>query len=153
MPTQRHHPAHPPPLDRHNQPVILFVTVSTWPRAAILNDPCVHVALRDAWCQSDHWLTGYYVVMPDHIHLFCAPGRWDRTSVKQWVRFWKTRVAESVPRLRGCFHADCWDTQMRARDHYLRKLDYVRLNPVRRGLVKTADEWPFAGYLRPLDWL
>jgi hypothetical protein len=52
----------------------------------------------------------------------------------------------------GIFEWDCLDTQMRTVGHYCRKLEYVRLNPVRKDLVANSDEWPFQGRINPLSW-
>jgi putative transposase len=45
---------------------------------------------------------------------------------------------------------DFWDTQMRDREHYDEKLAYVRMNPVRKGLVATPEEWPYQGVVHPI---
>ena len=50
------------------------------------------------------------------------------------------------------FQRDCWDTQLRRGENYHEKWEYVRNNPVRRGLVANADEWPFGGVLNDLLW-
>jgi REP element-mobilizing transposase RayT len=34
--------------------------------------------------------------MPDHIHLFCAPGTLPPTSVKKWVEYWKGSVSRAL---------------------------------------------------------
>ena len=39
-----------------------------------------------------------------------------------------------------------------APESYTQKWHYVRENPVRKGLVKDADEWPFQGMLNVLPW-
>ena len=56
-----------------------------------------------------------------------------RKSVKLWQR-------------------DFWDTQMRSRAHYDEKWAYVRMNPVRQGLVRSPGEWPFQDEVFPLAW-
>ncbi len=48
---------------------------------------------------------------------------------------------------------DYWDTQMRSREHYDEKLSYVRLNPVRKALVATPEEWPYQGNIYDVHWL
>ena len=40
---------------------------------------------------------GQYVIMPDHIHLFCVPGRLPMPSLAQWVEYWKGRIAARWP--------------------------------------------------------
>ena len=42
---------------------------------------------------------------------------------------------------------------MRDRAHYEEKLSYVRLNPVRKGLVANWEEWPYRGKVFDLEWL
>ncbi len=36
-------------------------------------------------------------------------------------------------------------------ESYSQKWDYVRENPVRAGLVKRAEDWPYAGALLQID--
>jgi hypothetical protein len=47
---------------------------------------------------------------------------------------------------------DCWDTQIRDGEHYHERWDYIRQNPVRKGLVRTGEDWPWQGALNVLDW-
>jgi putative transposase len=44
---------------------------------------------RERWANAKSWLVGRYVVMPDHIHLFCAPATIPPGPLEQWVRYWK----------------------------------------------------------------
>ena len=148
----RRFPAHPSPVVRLGAPTILLVTVCTVDRAPILANVSAHRALVAAWCQADDWAVGSYVVMPDHVHLFCSPAGGSGRTVKEWAAYWKTQTGEQLQSLRGAFQRDCWDTQMRTRGHYCRKLEYVKDNPVRRGLVANAGDWPYAGCLNSLWW-
>jgi len=148
----RRHPAHPPPVDRFNQPVILLVTVATRNRVELLANKRAATALVDAWQTANRWVVGNYLIMPDHIHLFCAPGTWTRDTVKSWVAYWKRLAGQREPSLVSAFVYDCWDTQMRDPDHYARKLEYMALNPVRRGLVTASEQWPYRGRMNELPW-
>jgi len=133
-------------------PVILLVTVCTIDRAPILANADAHGALVAAWQAAGDWAVGSYVVMPDHVHLFCSPAGCGVRKVKEWTAYWKGQAGDRLPCLRGVFQRDCWDTQMRTRGHYCRKLEYVNENPVRRGLVANAGDWPYAGRLNSLWW-
>ena len=42
---------------------------------------------------------------------------------------------------------------MRSRDHYEEQLAYVRMNPVRKELVRTPEEWPYQGVINELAWM
>lgn len=83
----RKHPAHMSPVERHNEPIIIFLTVCSKDRKHILaSADCVQVIV-DAWQEARSWLVGRYVIMPNHIHLFCAPGVFPPEPLKQWVRY------------------------------------------------------------------
>ena len=98
------------------------------------------------------WRVGRYVIMPDHVHLFCAPA--DDVSLGRWVQFWKAMVSRwwPVPTQRPVWQRDHWDTQLRSPERYDEKWEYVRGNPVRAGFVADADAWPFQGELCRLEW-
>jgi REP element-mobilizing transposase RayT len=103
---------------------------------------------------ADFWLVGRYVIMPDHIHLFCAPGKYPPSSLRVWLKYWKRLVSQSgaFPQVRDVWLPDCWDTQMRSGAHYTEKWAYVRENPVRAGLVNQPENWPWQGECNLLDW-
>ncbi len=92
--------------------------------------------------------------MPDHLHLFCAPGSWPPTALDAWVRYWKSRAAAAWPMpVEGrVWQRDWWDTQLRAHESYAAKWEYVRQNPVRAGLAPTPEAWPYQGELHALPW-
>ena len=164
----RNHPAHHAPLARHNTPVIVQLSVCTKDRLPVLACEAGHRLCRKVWQTADFWRVGQYVIMPDHIHLFCASGRVPPTSLRQWVAFWKSRIAAQWPGASGdhggsgavptatgfkLWQRDFWDTQMRSREHYAEKLSYVRMNPVRKGLSVTPEAWPYQGQIFPIAWL
>ncbi|MCS6910465.1 MAG: hypothetical protein NZM11_07840 [Anaerolineales bacterium] len=92
----RRHPAHPPVIEALNRSIIVFLTVCTKDRQPILANPFMHDLLIHAWSIADHWLVGRYVIMPDHIHLFCAPATWPTMPLKNWVTYWKSLVARAL---------------------------------------------------------
>src|SRR5437870_4611456 len=69
----RNKPIHLPPREQHNTPIIVFLTVCTKNKNPILDDDAVHDVLKQSWKTRPSWQVGRYVIMPDHIHLFCAP--------------------------------------------------------------------------------
>ena len=88
-----------------------------------------------------------WVLMPDHVHLFCSPATVPPEPLERWISYWKAEAARHWPR--GAEHPlwqrDFWDTQLRHADSYNAKWSYVRLNPVRKGLVDCEAAWPFQG--------
>jgi len=57
--------------------------------------PDIVALLLDCWRKANHWLVGRYVIMPDHLHLFCAPAKLPVTPLKQWVRFWRAEATRA----------------------------------------------------------
>jgi len=56
------------------------------------------------------------------------------------------------PRNPPLWQRDCWDRQLRTGESYAQKWEYVRNNPVRKGLVANADDWPYQGELNVFEW-
>lgn len=150
----RRHPPHFPAKERHNTPIILFVTICTKDRKQILTDSAVHNAVLAAWQMQPSWLVGRYVIMPDHIHLFCAPATLDIPPLEGWLRFWKLLATRNWPNQvhLPIWQRHFWDTQLRRGESYDEKWDYVVENPVRAGLASRAGDWPFQGELNVLRW-
>ena len=149
---ERRRPAHHSAVERCNRPVIIFLTVCSSQRRPILADESVHMVLRNVWSASRQWNVGRYVVMPDHIHLFCSPAVFDAESVVSWTTYWKRSASRMLKEFQPLWQRDCWDTQLRGHESYSAKWAYVRENPVRAGLVHKADEWQFQGELNVLRW-
>jgi len=147
----RRYPTHHEPLDKCNRATIVFLTVCTKNRKPILASPIAHKILTDWWRKSTYWLAGKYVILPDHLHLFCSPG--SDESLQRWVAYWKNRVAREMKTSQEPFwQRDFWDVQMRTAENYGAQWEYTRHNPIRHGLVSSVDEWPYQGEIHPLDW-
>jgi putative transposase len=147
---QRNHPAHRL-LETAFAPTLLFLTVCTKDRKPWLATPEAHRILREIWSNARAWLVGRYVIMPDHLHLFAVPGD-NALPLERWVRYWKSQFSKSAKKPEWQWQTDHWDRQLRTGESYAEKWDYVRLNPVRHGLVASADEWPYQGELNELRW-
>ena len=134
--------------------MIVYVTVCTKHRKPILADRKVHECLRDAWRLRTAWLMGKYIIMPDHIHFFCAPGEFQPIPVAQWVKFWKSHSARFWPYRDQApvWQRECWDTQLRRHESYTEKWCYIQMNPVRAGLAESPNDWPYQGELNELRW-
>ena len=91
---------------------------------------------------------GRYVIMPDHVHLFV---RGDRNfTLSSWIGGLKRAmsVAPESPRLR---QPGFFNRVLRSDESYAEKWNYVRNNPVRAGLVKDPEDWPYHGEIVVID--
>jgi putative transposase len=133
------------------QPTIVFLNVCLHDRKPRLARPEVHQHLRAAWQEATAWVVGYYLNMPDHLHLFCAPR--DLTfTFDGWTTFWERNFRRlhqdpAIKWQRKPFHH-----RLRQSESYSQKWNYVRENPVRAGLVQNPDDWPYQGELTVLPW-
>lgn len=134
------------------EPTIVFLTVCAVRPATWLATDIAHKSLIDTWRAADAWIVGDYVLMPDHIHLFCAPR--DLTfTLEKWVTFWKRQFSRRhLDQPAWLWQRSFFDYRLRTPHDYREKLIYVLENPVRKSLVATPDLWPYRGTIHPLRW-
>jgi putative transposase len=149
----RRSPPHLAAIEYRNQAVVVYVTTSVDKRRPILAKQEVVDVLLAAWKRADHWLVGRYVIMPDHIHLFCALAV-TATALKLWMEFWRAEATRHWPRSqeKPIWQRDFFDRQLRSSECYAEKWMYVWENPVRAKLVSRPNDWPWKGELNILQW-
>jgi len=85
--------------------------------------------------------------MPDHVHLFV----WIPPSgptLGSWVKALKSVLGKTLTELdvpKPHWQEGFFDHVLRRQECYDEKWDYVRLNPVRGGLVEKPEDWPWQG--------
>ena len=134
-----------------DQPTIVFLTVCTEDRKPWLATPAVHEHLRAAWQSAEAWLVGYYLLMPDHLHLFCAPHDLN-FILEKWLTFWERQFRRLHKDADCRWQPNGFHHRLRREDNYTEKWNYIRENPLRKGLVKNMDDWPYKGMMNTLRW-
>ena len=152
--TLRKRPAHMPLVEMGTRSLIVYLTVCTRNRKPVLARCDAQACLLNAWREAANWLVGRYVLMPDHLHLFCAPATFPPEPIRAWCKYWKTLASKTWPQQneRPLWQTDGWDRQLRQGESYREKWEYVRNNPVRKQLAALADDWPFQGEIHELAW-
>jgi REP element-mobilizing transposase RayT len=84
------------------------------------------------------WFCRLFLLMPDHLHALLAFPR-DK-AMSQVIKKWKSYHARQ--------HQVVWqdgyfDHRIRNRTELEKKADYIRQNPVVKGLVAQATDWPW----------
>jgi len=134
------------------QPNIFFVTVNAKDALPWMANATVQNSLAEIWrTEATAWLVGYYLAMPDHLHLFCAP-RDLQFGIDQWVEFWKSRFSRRHLDQSWSWQRKSFHHRMRNRIEYEEKLTYVRENPLRKQLVAQPDQWLYQGRVHDLWW-
>ena len=129
----------------------VFLTVCTNQRERWLTDVSIMRSLHLIWeTDATAWLVSDYLLMPDHLHLFCAPYD-SKFSIERWIGYWKDRLAKSNP-VAGRFQVGGFHHRMRRGESYSVKWDYVQMNPVRAKLVDNPEDWPYRGRVHNVRW-
>jgi REP element-mobilizing transposase RayT len=88
------------------------------------------------------------VVIPDHVHLLLTPLRDEKGwpySLPAILKLLKGASARSVNKLLHSsgpvWQEESFDHVLRSQGSFEEKLEYVRQNPVRRGLVKRPEDY------------
>ena len=134
---------------------LYFVTCCTYRRHPLLANKQLHAAFIAfaTRAQEPHGVAvGRYVILPDHLHFFVA-GPHDFVLAK-WVGALKRVPAKSINRPNSqdpIWQRGFFDHILRSEESYSQKWNYVRENPVRVGLTKIPEDWPFAGEIVTID--
>jgi REP element-mobilizing transposase RayT len=116
----RKRPAHFPTVAVGFQSIIIFLTVCTRHQKPLLaNDEAARLIL-EAWQAASFWRVGRYVIMPDHIHLFCAPNTFPPQPLKKWIEYWRNQIRRAWPRRTQLpiWQREFWDRQLRRSESY-----------------------------------
>ncbi len=124
-----------------------FITVCVADRKPCLANASVH----DRWqtfitgsVDRYGWWVACYVLMPDHVHLFARPNA-TAVALGAWIKAMKAFVAQREFQWQAGF----FDHALRSVESFAEKWDYIRMNPVRKGWVKAAEDWPYWGGFHP----
>jgi len=125
---------------------VYFVTFCTRNRQVIPDLPKAQTALE---IYAQRGITdfgtalGRYVIMPDHIHLFACGDV--ELVLSNWVAGLKRAISQALAVSGEFWQPTFFDHVLRSEESYSEKWEYVCQNPVRAGLVKESDDWPYHG--------
>ena len=107
-----------------------------------------HFSTEKAWLalvhSADHlhdrgkWRALLLLAMPDHLHALVRIPR--EHDIGKVIGYFKRTTSYAYPTL---WQADGFDHRLRGQSEYLAKRAYILLNPVRAGLVKRPEDWPY----------
>lgn len=130
-----------------------FIAVCVQTRRHLLARADVHEIFRSHWAKSldlHGWAIGSYVVVPDHVHFFCVDAE-SKEPLSKMIGSFKQWSAKEICPVLGVdpplWQKEFFDHLIRSGESYSEKWEYVRQNPVRAGLVPTADDWDFSGHI------
>lgn len=125
-----------------------FLTICTHDRTRVLDNQAVYDRARRFAIES---LQRYgvsvisMVLMPDHVHLIVSVSASSTTTLGAWVSAFKSLTSHREFK----WQAGYFDHVLRSNESRSEKWEYIRMNPVRAGLVSDPDDWPYAIYFHP----
>jgi putative transposase len=124
----------------HRKPVFLTKKDGGWIVAILRAEAATHQFLVDAFC-----------VMPDHLH-FLALGMAPASNLLAFAKSFKQKTAYSYQKKHGLklWQKNFYDHILRPNESPAHVAAYIWMNPVRKGLCKNFEEYPFSGsFTRP----
>ena len=84
------------------------------------------------------WVVHAGVLMPDHLHILVTVP--DARQFNPLIAAWKRYTA---CHLGIRWHRTFFDRRLRRHESLTAKVEYIRQNPVRAGLVSRPEDWPY----------
>jgi len=85
-----------------------------------------------------HWRPHLVLFMPDHMHAITSFA--ENPGLIKTISDWKHYTARKC---KISWQRDYFEHRLRHDESLVEKLSYIRMNPVRAGLVGTPEEWPY----------
>ncbi|HCO96245.1 MAG TPA: transposase [Phycisphaerales bacterium] len=141
-----------------------FFTVVTYKRKRFLADDIARECLRSAWQnvrQNRPFEVTALCLLPDHLHCLWRLPEGDNDYSTRWMlikkrftrRYLKAGGYESGQSLsrekkreRGIWQRRFWEHQIREQEDLDKHVDYIHYNPLKHGLVKAVEDWPWSTY-------
>lgn len=114
-----------------------------------LRDPRVAKTVQDALLFFDEkrYSLLEWCIMPNHVHLLLR--LYDGYNLSQTIHSLKSYTANEANKILGRQGPFWWreyfDRYIRDNQHYKKVVAYIANNPVKAGLVKEAEDWPWRG--------
>ena len=87
-----------------------------------------------------------YCLMPDHLHVIVSPGE-SALSLSKFLNIFKGRTTAACRErkdLKKIWQRSAFDHVIRTEENLKGVIGYIRDNPVRKGIVENADDYPYS---------
>jgi putative transposase len=133
-----------------------FITASTWEKKSILQSDRVAKLLIEVFFhyqKQGKYSIHEFVVMPNHFHVLITP--LSAVTLEKAVQFIKGGFSYRARKELGVageiWQTSFYDHRVRDADEYARFRHYIHMNPVRRGLVTSPEEFSYSSATLELD--
>ena len=121
---------------------VFFITIGCAMRGRnTLATPEIAESLFDGmkiYQEQQKWWVHFALLMPDHLHMLVSFAL--SVTMNKTVADWKKYQARC---LKIDWQRDFFDHRIRSEEQFAEKYEYIRMNPVRKGLVATPEDWAY----------
>lgn len=125
---------------------VYFLTICCQPpgKNQLCHDALATALFETVTFRNDNgvWYAHTFLLMPDHVHAlvsFPATGKTITTIVSQWKEW-------TAKQLGIQWQTDFFEHRLRGEEGLRQKTDYILHNPVRKGLVQSAEDWLYVWF-------
>ena len=94
----------------------------------------------------DRYKLSAWVIMPNHVHALMTPheGR-ELSKILQSLKSYSANEANKILSCQGKFwQQESFDRYIRNHKHFVSVVRYIENNPVKAGLCKLLEDWPYS---------
>jgi len=87
-----------------------------------------------------------YCLMPNHLHVIVSPGE-STVTLSKFLNIFKGRTTAALrgrKDLKKIWQRSAFDHVIRTEENLKGAIEYTRNNPVRRGIAKNAEDYPYS---------
>jgi putative transposase len=140
----------PTGLVRHQQSGCFhFLTFSCYLRQPLLNNATAYGTFErelEATRLRFGFVVAGYVLMPEHVHLLTNEPNRSSLAVALQVLKQQTSRKLKPPEQPQFWQRRYYDFNVHNEEKRIEKLRYMHRNPVARGLVEKAEDWPWSSF-------
>lgn len=139
------------PVDAYHKPAAwYFVTICCRAKKSLFNSEHLRNLVQNVLLQTaeDYRVElAVYTILPNHLHLICSVGTRGLSGFVQAFKSCVTKKIRSKYKQVSPWQARFFDHKIRSDESLRQKCEYVWMNPVRRGLVRNPEDYPWSGSL------
>jgi REP element-mobilizing transposase RayT len=135
---------------------VYFITFKTWQKLELTNE-ARHIAFNACLFFDEKssgkikkYKTFALVIMPDHVHWLMQPlpkntsEYWSLSSILHSVKSYSSKeIIKATKHIGIVWQDERYDRIIRNEQEFMNTWEYIRLNPIKLGLAKTPENYPF----------
>ena len=126
---------------------VYFITASTFQKQNLFQSERFSLPFIDTLLNyrlQRKYLLHEFVIMPNHFHLLITPTLTLERSLQLIKGGFSYRARKELGVAGKIWQPSCYDRRVRGPEDYMNFKYYIRQNPVKNGLAKMPEEYPYS---------